>query len=296
VGDTTPISADAGDKDVTTTGDTSTNDAPTSDVIVDAGPWTPAVLDQTGDLALWLDATESNVVISNNVIGQWTDLSKNHNDATNTQSGPTLDTNIVNGHDAVYFAVHGLTLGIADAPSLQFATDQFVIMAVARATTKGFYFFSKSHAKQNGSGSYFYTGFEFLGTSGTVDGGDGGLVLFPYAHFAEDTLDSGTSVDYPAGWNGSVFDDGKFHLVGVRRPNSGTLTLYVDDQTPQSTTTGGFDISQVGYGVRIGSVAYGNFAPPMNGEIAEIVVVHAKIIADATVTSLHDYLKAKYAL
>ncbi len=88
--------------------------------------------------------------------------------------------------------------------------------------------------------------------------------------------------------------------------DAGPWTLAVLDQTgdlrerrhhhPERTHAGGFDISEVGYGVNIGSVRYGNISPAMNGEIAELVVVHAKIIADATVTSLHDYLKAKYAL
>jgi hypothetical protein len=262
----------------------------------DAGPWTPAVLDQAGELALWLEASASNLVISSGQVGTWTDLSKNHNDVINAQGGPSVDPGVVNGHDAVHFDTHGVTLVAADAPSLRFAADQFLMVAVAKESTRGLYFFSKATVHTGVTGQSFFSGVEFYGDQGTVDGGDGGLVLYPAAHIAADTLDSGTAVNDPAAWNGSVFDDGQFHIVELRRPNAGSLTLVVDDQTPQTTSVGGFDVSQAGNGVRIGSVAYGTVTPPMNGELAELIVVHAAVVADSVETSVHAYLKTKYGL
>ena len=49
----------------------------------------------------------------------------------------------------------------------------------------------------------------------------------------------------------------------------------------------------------VGSVAYGNFTPSIDFEIAAVVVVHppsASVIGDADVTNLRTYLKTKYGL
>ncbi|HEY2370416.1 MAG TPA: hypothetical protein VGH87_28665, partial [Polyangiaceae bacterium] len=79
-----------GGNDVTTN-DVVTNDVVTNDAAGDAGPWTPAALDADGSLAFWFDTSISaNVVISSGKVEQWTDRSKNHNDATNAQGGPTI--------------------------------------------------------------------------------------------------------------------------------------------------------------------------------------------------------------
>jgi hypothetical protein len=291
VGDDTTTTIDAG-PDVTAQ-DTGSDVVTAGDVTDNGGPWTPAVLDSQGSLALWLEASPANLVISSGHIEQWTDLSSNHNNATNPSGGPTSDTSVINGHDAVLFAMHGVVLGITDATSLQFGTDQFLMMAVARESTSGLYFFSKAQAGVSGGGSYFRTGIEFLGLSGPYDGG---TAIAPYIEFAEDPTDSGTITSYPATWQGSVFGDGNFHIVGARRTDAFDMVLLVDGQPPQTTSTGDYDVSQVGSNVEIGSVAYGSINPQMNGEIAELVVVHATIIADATLTSLQTYFTTKYGL
>lgn len=295
VGDSSPVTNDGG-SDATTTDasgdsalDVATNDAP-----ADAGPWTPADLDGDGSLALWLDANAQYVVLSNGHVGQWKDRSKNHNDATNTTTGPDVDPGVVNKLDAISFTSYGTTLDIPDSPSLQLGNDQFVIMAVAKDTSVGgLYFFSKVQLGfPCNVGACFYQGVEFEAMKGVFDSGTG---TFPWSRIAEDTLDSGTAVEYDVGWNGQVFDDGAFHLVGLRRDTPGTWTLYADGQT-QAATSGGFDVSQIGYRVRIGSVKYGNKGEQMNGAIAEIVLVHGAVVADSVVTNLQTYLKAKCAL
>jgi len=276
------------------TSDATTNDAALTDAPIDAdaGPWTPAVLDEDGSLALWLESSSQNLTISSGQVEKWSDLSKNHNDATNPTAGPTVDSAVLNGHDAVSFATD-VVLGITDAASLQFGTDQFFMIAVAKDTgIGGIYFFSKAQTKFSIEGQAFYQGLEFLAVQTTYDGGSGTL---PYAHFAEDTTDSGTSVDYAGSYDAPVFDDGNFHIVGFRRNDPFDITIYADGKT-QAATTGSFDVSQVGYGVNVGAVRYGQVIRQVTADVAEIIVVHSSIVSDATVANLQTYLKTKYAL
>ena len=109
-----------GDSPTTQPTPDASNDAPASaDAGSDAkadvvGPWTPAVLDGAGSLALWLEASSANVVVSSGNVGKWKDQSKNKTDAVNANTGPTVLTGAVNGHDALHFGVASVTLAIAD--------------------------------------------------------------------------------------------------------------------------------------------------------------------------------------
>jgi len=279
---------DGGGGDVVQTADAT--DAPT-----EAGPWTPAVLDGDGSLALWLAASPSaNVVISSGQVGVWKDLSKNHNDATNGSAGPTVHGSAINGLDALSFDTLGLSLDVADAPSLQFAADQVLIMAVERATAVPFYLFSKAREKNGGGGQYFYTGIEVRAEQGaTLDGGTGTVLT---AELLDDPTDAGVTDGVTESWSTGVFDDGKFHIVGLRRTKATEVQLLVDDASPQTATTTAADVSSVGNDVRIGSIKYGTVTYTVHGEIAEIVVVHSTVVADSVVADVHQYLKSKYAL
>jgi hypothetical protein len=256
----------------------------------DAGFWSPTVLDQAGELALWLEASATNLVISSGAVGTWKDLSQNKNDATNAQAGPLAQAAIVNGHDAVRFNTYGVGLSIADAPSLQLASDQIYLVAVARSTYSSGYFFSKVTNAGSGAGVYYVSGLEFFMTGGTDDAG--ATILFPSAHIDSQ---SGNSI----AWGDSVFDDGKFHIVALRRINSSMLAIAVDDQAARTAPVGAFSLSEAGKGAAVGSVAYGNFRPAVDFSIAELVLVHdarSGVIADADVASLHAYLKQKYGI
>jgi hypothetical protein len=267
--------------------DTSGPDASNNDGDADAAVWTPTVLDQAGSLALWLEASPSNVVLSNSLVEQWNDLSKNHNNAVNALTGPTVDSAVINGHDALRFSVMGTTLSIADAPSLQFATDQFLMMAVTKQTAGSLYWFSKGLIGSGPTGPQFSQGIEFLGFNGTVDGG---AESAPFMHIVTSTT-SATAL-----WNGSVFQDSQFHIVGLRRTSVFGTTFIVDGQPTQASSMGGLDVSQAGQGARLGAVHYGNIANPVAGDIAEIIIVHATVIADTDVANVHAYLQTKYAL
>jgi hypothetical protein len=286
---------DSGGPDVTA--NEGGSDVATQDVATDAndaGPWTPAALDADGSLAFWFDTSISaNVVISSGMVGKWVDRSKNHNDATNATGGPTVSAAAIKGFDALHFASKGVVLTMADSATIQFSNDQLAIFGVARASTPRIYFFSKHTESTGGAGNFFKTGIEF----DVWNTSDAGTTLAPYVHFAEDPTNSGTPTDYAAGWNGSVFDDGKFHIVGMRRPTPGSMVLFADSLPTQTTQTGGYDVSEPGKAAEIGAVGYGGtFVPPYDGDIVEIVAVHATIIPDSVITNLQSYLKAKYAL
>jgi hypothetical protein len=256
----------------------------------DAAPWTPAQLDQANNLALWLEPSAANFVISNNTIGTWKDLSKNKNDAKNTTTGPTIDPAVVNGHDAVHFTSNSLLLTIDDTASLQFGDQQFYVAAVARLlpTNASGTFFSKVETMIGAGMPAYSAGFEFFAATGVAD--SGANAVFPTAHIRP--------MDNQVQWDDPVFDDSKFHLVTARRVTPFKMALTVDDLPAREGATGSFDLSEVGKPVNIGTVRYGTFNPPVDFDIAELVVIHGAtaIVADADVANLRAYLKKKYKL
>jgi hypothetical protein len=256
----------------------------------DAAAFSPADLDQVNRLALWLEASSANVVISNNVVGVWKDKSKNKNDASNPNDGPTVQPAILAGHDALRFATHGLVLTIPDATSLQFGTDQIYVAAVTKAALSGGFLFSKAVTTFSTSGPAYQSGFELFVSSGTGDGG--ATILFPAARIDAQT---GNQIS----WGDSALEDAKFHVVAFRRTTSSQMALTVDDQAPRTAPSGSFSLSEIGQQVQVGNVIYGNTAFPVDFTIAEIVVVHdplTGVVADTDVAALHAYLKQKYGL
>jgi hypothetical protein len=282
--------------------ETSTDDASVGDGAVDgmpssmdasdadAGTWTPALLDQADNLALWLEPSGSALVISSGTIGIWKDRSKHHTDAKNPTAGPTIHAGILNGHDTVHFDTN-VVLSIDDAPSLRFGTAQVYIAAVARlipSNGSGF-IFAKTTSMFSTGGPVYSGGFELWAGPGTTDAGVS--ALFPSARVAPGI---GNGND----WGDAVFDDSRFHFVAARRINGSSLALTVDDQPDRVAPIGSFDADEVGRPVVLGAFRYGSFNPPVDFDIAEIIVVHGPtdIVSDADVANVHAYLKKKYAL
>jgi hypothetical protein len=270
----------------------------TADVGPDAPPWSPTTLDGQNKVALWLEASQANLVISSGVVGAWNDLSHNANNATNPSGGPQVETAVINGLDAVHFNARAVTLAISDAASLQFGTDQFFMAVVARASTSGGYFFSKVTTSVSGAGPFYQSGLEFfVSTDADDDAGntivdDAGLpTIFPAAHVS--SL-GGDEID----WLSPAFEDNAYHVVIFRRVSAAALSISVDSHPAQTALTGQFDVSQMGQPVLIGGVAYGNRATPVDLSIAEMLVVHSAtgVIADADVALVQAYLTHKYAL
>jgi hypothetical protein len=288
-----------------TTTDAGATDATTSNVDAsDAAPIDPEAVPKNlvtqGLLALWMEASSDHLVISGGNVANWNDLSGNNNTATGTASGLVAKEAGVNGHSTVLFNDYRSLFTIPDNPTLQMGNDEFFIVGVARQgiPAKGptsAYFFSKAH----------YGG----GIVGGPAQYKSGLELFTYG---PNTLDGGIDLSFQqttgAGivsgdeTGSAIFDDGKFHLVGLRRAKAGAqpYTFYVDSTTQPSTVSPEDDESEPEAGVRFGSYpAYpGNLAYDFDFEMAELIVAHKNnyAISDANVAALVDYLRKKYGL
>lgn len=280
--------------------DTSTSDAAIdalgSDVVQSdasdgGGPWTPAVLDQAGELALWLESSSSNIVTVTNAVGQWKDRSQNHNDANCSNNCPIVDTAVVNGLDAIRFEQKSGVVDINPSSSLDFGVDDVYIAAVAATTAPsghGVLYQNAQYGSCNGSCPYVY-GLRFWVNGDPVDAGGTGVSLTTQ-------LDTVNEAD----WTDPVFDDGKFHRVAMRRAGGG-FSLYqsVDDAVPRAYSTGQKDLTLDASVISIGGwePALG-ILPAVHLDLAELIIVHAKgaPVPDQTVLDVQKYLKSKYAL
>jgi hypothetical protein len=258
----------------------------------DASTFTPADLDAAGSLAFWLESSASNVVLDTGDVAEWTDLSKNHNNALASASArPSVDSAAFNGHDAIAFA-HGIDLSITDNASVQFGTDDFAIFAVAKYDEgpdgRAFFFSKAMYTAPNNVGYTFYaSGFQFL--IGAV-GNDGGTGKSPAAL---------NDVNYTGAWNSDVFSDGDFHLVTIRHSGSYNYFVSADGQTPQKLQLDGESVSNAGLPVLIGAIPIsGGPIFLVNFELVELVAIHPSngILPDPVMTSMFGYMKAKYGL
>jgi hypothetical protein len=265
--------------------DVASNDSPNdvaNDAISDAG-FTPATLDQAGKLALWLEATSSDLTLGDAGVTGWKDKSKNHNDAKALGTVfPFVQSGVIAGHDAVHFDAFGSTLTIADAKSLQFGSDQTHIVAVTKLSTLRSFFFQKTTSPTDGA---VFTGLSFfIANGGTSDAGS--FTLSPYA--------SVSGVDSVTWGNGNELADGKFHIVAYRRTDATHIEVWLDDLAPKTATVPAIDVSASGVDVVFGPLN-GPTAPDMT--LVEELAIHDPAgVMDADVSSVHAYLKQKYGL
>lgn len=250
----------------------------TTEAAVDAASSVPEVLDQSGKLVLWLEATPSSITLDDaGGVTTWKDASQHHNDALGFGPLPVLESAIVSTHDAVWFDATSAALRIADAPSLQLGTGTFVIVAVTRVRTFRMFWFEKIQSFDGGT----FMGIELFDING--GSADGGFINPPLG-----LLDNlGDSVSTSAN-----LADGAFHVLQFRRTAT-TIEIAVDDAAPQSQAVSAIDVSAAGQPLFIGSPPQSPGGPP-NLEIAEQLVV--RDTTDADVASVHAYLKQKYAL
>ena len=110
--------------------DSSTGDEPAVDSSI--GPFTPAKL---AGLGLWLDDTVGVVLDKGNNVRRWLDQSGLGNNAENPNyqnAEFTVDPSVINGHDALVPPGAGIFWDIADGPSLQFGTGDFLVGLVIK--------------------------------------------------------------------------------------------------------------------------------------------------------------------
>lgn len=263
-------------------------DAP-SDVAADAGAFTPAALDQANKLALWLEATSTDLVIGDGGgVTTWHDKSKNKNDAVGFGPLPVVDAGAQAGHDAVFFNQTNAALAIADGPSMQFATDPLCIIVVTRVGNLRMFWFEKSVWSEGGA--IYYTGINFFDANGGAS--DASAISFsPYAAVDNQAGDSVT-------WgSGDELADGKFHIVMFRRTSATSIEVGVDDLSPRSATVAAVDVSVPGEPAYIGSPPQTPGPGTPDLAIAEEIIIHdSTAVTDADVANVQAYLKLKYSL
>jgi hypothetical protein len=257
----------------------------------EAGAWTPA--DLGASLALWLDP--GSIQGSGGKLVRWNDRSSNHNDATPISGAPAIDTAKIHGFDAVDFNGYPDGIEIADAPSLWWGFDDYLVEVVVAYTNM---------PAQNET-----TGYAGLWIHGAATSPYWGPCLFAnaYSYFADGGLQPAASVFYAQvrnlsiGQGGGVasaaqgYNDGQFHLAGMRR-HGAILDIRVGGSLSRSGSVDVHDMSAKAQHAYIGGQAGGQF---LLGSIVEVVAVHAvppTILCDSDVAALEGYLLAKYGL
>lgn len=249
----------------------------------DASSWTPKDLP---NLALWLD---SDVGVTHDADGgviyvpSWKDQSGNGNHAAAPGVGmpPFLGSGI-GGHPSVHF--WSARLEIADSPSLQLGTGNFIIAVVGRHTTAadaglGYGFFL---TKQNAAAPY-----EGPGLIGN-DAYGHSVIMF------QARINDGQVKTPTMGWNA---DQPMLMVVTRDKSGDGGSSLIDLRLNGASVATGngapyGVDLSAPGRKLVIGDGPTGTQS--LAGDISEVIIVKGGTMADPG--KLEAYLKGKYGL
>lgn len=271
--------ADSGQAD-TSVADSSVPDSSVADAADAAPPWSPASL---AGLVVWLDGSKG-VSVSNGTVQNWHDQSNNNNNAFNLTPAnqPTTVASVVNGLPVIRFDGSGKQwLNIFDTATLQFGTADFAIVEVMAYTNV---------ASSNGN-----TGYGALWVKSGPNGPFPGAALFgndptvPNASIRAQVT-SGLFADTSK----TSFNDGKFHIVGMRRSGT-TMEVRADGAQGGTLMNATTDISAAGSDVWIGGRGGSSFQQALKGDIAEIIVVKGTV-SDPNIASVEGYLKTKYAL
>ena len=208
------------------------------------GAWTPLAI--KSQLAFWLDPA-SLVVDGGTQIGRWQDLSGNGNDAIqgNPAYDPTYNASGINGLPSATFTGPITFLTILDSPTMQWSTDDFVVLAVVRATasaTEAMLYQKTGPPPYNGASLYLNQDKPSASTLAAAQV-SGSIYV--------------TSVPPPA-----TFVDGSVHLVGARRSGL-TLEIRVDGAVSNSLNSAAVaatDVSVAGVNAYIGQNGLANVA------------------------------------
>jgi hypothetical protein len=212
-------------------------------------------------------------------IDSWSDRSGNGNDAFLAAGGtaPILAQSVFHGHSAATFdgaSTGTASLGIADAPSIEFAGG-YTIIVVARQDATTSPHVGALYGKTNPAAPYtgpflavdFITSTQAAGTQTDID---------------EPVISSETNLD------------GALHVYTAGYDGAGHLSVRVDDDAPTVGT-----VSVTGSLGEPGVAAYIGGRPGsgqvVSGEIAEVLALNAAISASQW-SSTYAYLQAKYAL
>jgi hypothetical protein len=247
------------------------------------GGWTPLAIQSK--LTFWFDPT-SLVVVSGQV-PKWTDLSSNGNDALQgtTAYQPTYTASGIGGLPSATFAASITFLQITDTATMQWGTNDFLVLAVIRGNAA------------SASNSMIY---QKTSSPSPYDG----LNLFINANEGTATNLAAVQVSHPvfalSSPPPSTFVDGSVHLLGARRAGA-TLEVRVDGAvsgTSTSTQVAVGDVSAAGMNAILGQNGYGTPTAEFqqfHGDVAEVLAIVGPS-ASTYLPNLEQYLMARYAI
>lgn len=241
---------------------------------------------KTPGLAFWL-TPGSLTKGSSNTISVWKDVTNNGNDArpVSMSTPPDIIDSALNGYPSVRFRSNSDNqLVIADKASIQWGGDDFYVGTVVKWT-------NNPNAVADKVGV-------IAAKSNLIGASPPGIMLYgniPNGTMAVPGVSAAVDVGHGIG-KGGPYNDGSFRLMAVHRGNS-TLEIRINGvgQTP-STANATADVSAPNFPFRIGSDGDAARFNKLDGEITEIIAVHAPSIPLVNIQLIEDYLRAKYKL
>lgn len=245
-------------------------------------------------VVLWLDASNG-VVTTTEGISMWTDLSGQHNDATQTNAAlrPMLATKGSNGHPTIRFdRARRTALSIKDSPSMQWGTGAFTVVLVAANRTPVLKLchgggvatvFAKPHPQGGSTEIAFHFNF-FTGEKPGQCIDDASTLHFGFGESSPGLLTEQ-----------SGFNDGVTRVFTATLSEVGSKRVYEirvnGASLAKSAAFDATDLSLPGMAVSIGA-AYGQ---ALEGDIAEVVAIKGSA-SPAVLAQVESQLMSKYAI
>lgn len=287
-----------GDSVVTPTQDAAPNDGATTDATADSSPIVDAAADALADsptdspadagfnlgtvpgLVLWLDGSKGVTADGNGKVSKWADQSGNGNDAVQATSAvqPTAVAQGINNKPSIRFTTNPNSspfphLSVPDAASLRFGTADFFIAAVAKwSNTSSFGMIVSKQAVASPFAGYAY------------------YMSFPTAGKAGGQLDANTNV----GSTLANLNDNTPRQFAFAR-SGGTASIRINGVSDGTLSNTSVNSDAMGVPLSIGGLAGSNGLHPLQGDIAELVIVSGNLTSGNR-DAIEAYLKAKYGL
>lgn len=289
------LTADGGNKP-----DTGGNDSgnqpdtmiPDSGIVPDAGTFT--VKNVLG-LALWLDGTKG-ITQNNGFVSRWADQSGNVNDAfeQNVNFQPKFNAGAINNEPALHFKAsaggggngYGNMLVIADAPTLDWNTGDYLIEVVAQYDNN-----PNNPTSTIGVGT-FYSKQEYIQQPPFLNAGPDLYGNWPAQNGNTTSFGSSSDNANSVVSANTGFNDGKPRVFTVQRVGT-ALNLRVDGVQTDSKMIASINVDKK-VNARIGASGDASWLR-LDGDIAEIIAVKGAITSN-DLAGIEDYLKTKYGL
>jgi hypothetical protein len=247
---------------------------------------------ELGDrLAIWLDGSFGPIQPGGEIVTNWVDRTANGNDGH--ASGDPVRM-LVSGSKAVGQVIFDgkSYFTIADAPTLQWGNDDYVVEVVAAYTNAPARSFTGQACfyEKIGNGA---EGVSLTGNGIREDNNTSPVIAAVSSAVALPDLGLTNITGDTLGVN-----DGTFHVFGTRRTMLHHLEVRLDGRVDgASDIIQPRDISAIGQPLYVGAIPHTpeSLLDPVSGRIAEVIGVHGTV-TDAELRRLEGYLRSKYGL